>query len=69
VGMGFERGLTRKVLISMNIGSYNFSVKVVLLHHHDIYSPCISKCQEAEAPRATGCAISHNCAFLHLTKL
>jgi hypothetical protein len=52
-----------------NDRSYNFSIKIMLLHHHDVYSAWVRKCQEAEASRATGCSVSHNCALLHLTKL
>jgi hypothetical protein len=57
------------VIINVKAVSYNFPIKIVLLNHHDVYSAGIHKRQEPETPGTTSCAISHNCAFLHLAKL
>lgn len=49
--------------------TYNLSIKVVLLDHHDVDSPWVLECEEAEASRSAGCSIAHDSALENLAEL
>ena len=66
---GFGRILTQRIDMSLKIGSYDFSVKVMFLHHDNVNSSRIFEGQEAEASRSTRCTISHHSTFQYLAEL
>lgn len=49
--------------------TYDLAVKVMLLHHHGVNTLGVPECQEAEASRAAGSRVAHDCTFTDFTKL
>jgi len=58
---GFDR--------SQKVGSYNFSIQVMLLYHYNIDCACIFERQEAKTSWSTRSAISHHSALKYFAKL
>jgi hypothetical protein len=50
-------------------GPYNLSIQVVFLDHHNIDGTSVFECEKSKSSGAARCTITHNCAFLDLSKL
>jgi hypothetical protein len=60
---------TQRVNGGLKVGSYDFTVQIVLLNHHYVDGPCILEREEPETTRSTRCAITHDSTFKNLSEL